>query len=67
MSCCGKGTYGAEAPCIPTTPFCKDRSSYVFWDRFHPSDHCNLLVGSLFVSGGAPDIIPMNLLQLATK
>ncbi|KAG0622309.1 hypothetical protein M758_3G088900 [Ceratodon purpureus] len=67
MSCCGRGIYNAEAPCIPTTPFCEDRSSYVFWDRFHPSDRCNLLVGSLFISGGPPDIYPINLLQLATK
>lgn len=59
--------YNGEVPCIPTTPYCKERSAYVFWDRFHPSDRCNLLIGSLLVSGTAPDVTPMNLLQLATK
>nr|PNR51133.1 hypothetical protein PHYPA_010319 [Physcomitrium patens] len=67
VSCCGGGMYGAEAPCMPTTSYCNNRSEYVFWDRFHPSDRCNLLISSYFVSGAAPDILPMNLLELAIK
>lgn len=65
VSCCGSGLFAAEAPCIPTTPYCEERSAYVFWDRFHPSDRCNDLVANLIVSGSFPDVHPFNLLQLA--
>ncbi|OAE22491.1 hypothetical protein AXG93_4697s1280 [Marchantia polymorpha subsp. ruderalis] len=65
-SCCGQGNYGAEVPCIPTTPYCKDRDSYVFWDRHHPTDRANYLIANAYVYGSEDGAIsPMTILQLA--
>ncbi|GFP95718.1 GDSL esterase/lipase at1g74460 [Phtheirospermum japonicum] len=32
--------------CIPASTLCKDRSKYVFWDEYHPSDSANQLIAN---------------------
>ncbi|KAH9301246.1 hypothetical protein KI387_012829 [Taxus chinensis] len=36
--------------CLPNSSLCKDRSKYVFWDAFHPSDAANEVMARLVLS-----------------
>jgi len=47
--------------CMPNTKLCSNRTEYVFWDAFHPSDAANaVLAEKLFstLSSAAPSIAP---------
>ncbi|KAG9136114.1 hypothetical protein Leryth_003740 [Lithospermum erythrorhizon] len=39
--CCSKGKLSPFLRCIPSSSLCKNRSNYVFFDKFHPSDSAN--------------------------
>ncbi|KAG6491842.1 hypothetical protein ZIOFF_046780 [Zingiber officinale] len=63
--CCGDGgQYQGYIPCGPTSSMCDDRSAYVFWDPYHPSEAANLLFAKYIVDGGTKYVSPMNLRQL---
>ncbi|KAK1591976.1 hypothetical protein Q3G72_016981 [Acer saccharum] len=49
-----------------TTGFqvCKNRSKYVFWDQFHPTDIAHLITAKPFMDGGLNYILPKNIRQL---
>jgi len=64
--CCGLGPYNGAIPCIPTIIPCPDRSAYLFWDPFHPTDKSNSLIGNSFFSGGLDAIEPINVEQVAS-
>lgn len=43
--CCSFGKNIRPAlTCIPASKLCKDRSKYLFWDEYHPSDSANELI-----------------------
>ncbi|KAL2539479.1 GDSL esterase/lipase [Abeliophyllum distichum] len=42
--CCSFGKIRPALTCIPASTLCKDRSKYVFWDEYHPSDSANQLI-----------------------
>ncbi|XP_051116667.1 GDSL esterase/lipase At1g74460 isoform X2 [Andrographis paniculata] len=42
--CCSFGRIRPALTCIPASTLCKDRSKYVFWDEYHPSDSANELI-----------------------
>ncbi|KAK7354160.1 hypothetical protein VNO80_19618 [Phaseolus coccineus] len=42
--CCSFGNIRPALTCIPASKLCKDRSKYVFWDEYHPSDRANELI-----------------------
>ncbi|KMT17775.1 hypothetical protein BVRB_2g035210 [Beta vulgaris subsp. vulgaris] len=44
--CCGVGenTNGGEITCLPLQTPCKDRTKYLFWDAFHPSELVHMVV-----------------------
>ncbi|KAL8141925.1 hypothetical protein V2J09_014957 [Rumex salicifolius] len=43
--CCSFGKSIRPAlTCLPASTLCKDRSTYVFWDEYHPSDAANKLI-----------------------
>ncbi|PQQ10213.1 GDSL esterase/lipase [Prunus yedoensis var. nudiflora] len=42
--CCSFGRIRPALTCIPASVLCKDRSKYVFWDEYHPSDSANELI-----------------------
>lgn len=42
--CCSFGRIRPALTCIPASSLCKDRSKYVFWDEYHPSDSANQLI-----------------------
>ncbi|KAK6925013.1 GDSL lipase/esterase [Dillenia turbinata] len=42
--CCSFGKIQPSLTCIPASKLCKDRSTYVFWDEYHPSDSANMII-----------------------
>ncbi|KAK2387658.1 GDSL esterase/lipase [Trifolium repens] len=44
--CCSFGRIRPALTCIPASTLCKDRSKYVFWDEYHPSDKANELIAN---------------------
>ncbi|KAL6580215.1 hypothetical protein OROMI_008239 [Orobanche minor] len=44
--CCSFGRIRLALTCIPASTLCKDRSKYVFWDEYHPSDSANQLIAN---------------------
>ncbi|XP_044477562.1 GDSL esterase/lipase At1g74460-like [Mangifera indica] len=44
--CCSFGRIRPALTCIPVSSLCKDRSKYVFWDEYHPSDSANELIAN---------------------
>ncbi|KAI3855539.1 hypothetical protein MKX03_006577 [Papaver bracteatum] len=64
-ACCRlAGSHGGLAPCLPLSIVCQDRSKYVFWDPFHPTDATNFIIAKRLLDGGSNDIYPTNIQQL---
>jgi phospholipase/lecithinase/hemolysin len=42
--CCTLGRIRPTLTCTPLSSLCKDRSRYVFWDEYHPTDRANELI-----------------------
>ncbi|XP_011100822.1 GDSL esterase/lipase At4g16230 [Sesamum indicum] len=64
-ACCRVGgRFGGLIPCGPTSKVCEDRSKYVFWDPFHPTDAANSIIAMRLVDGDSADIWPINIRQL---
>ncbi|XP_028760162.1 GDSL esterase/lipase At4g16230-like [Neltuma alba] len=64
-SCCHiAGRFGGLIPCFPKSKVCDDRSKYVFWDAFHPSDAANTVIAKRLLDGDANDMSPMNVRKL---
>ncbi|CAO2821832.1 unnamed protein product [Amaranthus hypochondriacus] len=67
-ACCyGSGRFGGLIPCGPTSKLCYDRSKYVFWDPYHPSDAANLVIAKRLIDGDTNDISPINFRQLVNS
>ncbi|KAF6167320.1 hypothetical protein GIB67_043181 [Kingdonia uniflora] len=65
IACCGAGRLNSILLCTEDVPFvCPDRSEYVFWDPFHPSDAFNAIVSEQAYGGKLQDTYPMNVKQL---
>ncbi|CAO2821456.1 unnamed protein product [Amaranthus hypochondriacus] len=64
--CSASGRFGGLIPCGPTSNVCKDRSKYVFWDPYHPSDAANLLIAKRLIDGDSNYISPINIRHLIT-
>ncbi|XP_010259224.1 PREDICTED: GDSL esterase/lipase At4g16230-like isoform X2 [Nelumbo nucifera] len=65
-ACCNfAGRFGGLVPCGPLSRVCPDRSKYIFWDLFHPSDAANVLIAQRLMDGDCSDIFPINIRQLA--
>jgi phospholipase/lecithinase/hemolysin len=43
---------------------CEDRSKYVFWDAFHPTEATNIIVAGKLLDGDAAAASPINIRQL---
>ncbi|KAF7837708.1 GDSL esterase/lipase [Senna tora] len=67
-SCCSMaGRFGGLIPCGPTSKVCWDRSKYVFWDPYHPTDAANFIIANRLLDGDVTDISPLNVRQLANS
>ncbi|MQL90586.1 hypothetical protein Taro_023192, partial [Colocasia esculenta] len=43
-ACCGEGRSKSKLACLPLLPLhCRNRSEYVFWDPYHPTDAFNAI------------------------
>ncbi|KAI4334983.1 hypothetical protein L6164_013674 [Bauhinia variegata] len=64
-SCCYMaGRFGGLIPCSPTSKVCWDRSKFVFWDPYHPTDAANVIIAKRLLDGDSNDVWPINLRQL---
>ncbi|KAK9672312.1 hypothetical protein RND81_12G091800 [Saponaria officinalis] len=64
-ACCYvSGRFGGSIPCNPTSNVCSDRSKYVFWDPYHPSDAANVLIAKRLTDGDSLVISPINIRRL---
>ncbi|KAL2961613.1 hypothetical protein AAZX31_17G098100 [Glycine max] len=44
--CCSFWNIRPALTCVPASSLCKDRSKYVFWDEYHPTDSANELIAN---------------------
>ncbi|GLJ29336.1 hypothetical protein SUGI_0578520 [Cryptomeria japonica] len=65
-ACCGAGgQFRGIVSCLPNIGFCNsDRSRYIFWDAYHPTEATNTLVAKKFLDGTPKESFPINLRQL---
>lgn len=62
--CCGVEADQGQTDCIPLTPPCQNRSEYVFWDAFHPTEAANRVLAQRVYAGSPPYCYPINVSQL---
>ncbi|CAN8324738.1 unnamed protein product [Cochlearia groenlandica] len=66
IPCCSLvGKVGGLIPCGPSSKVCTDRSKFVFWDPYHPTEAANFIIARRLLSGDTSDIFPINIRQLA--
>uniref|UniRef100_A0A0E0ML94 Uncharacterized protein n=1 Tax=Oryza punctata TaxID=4537 RepID=A0A0E0ML94_ORYPU len=65
--CCGVGRNNGQITCLPMQRPCDDRSKYVFWDAFHPTEAANRIYAARAFNStaAAGDAYPINISQLA--
>ncbi|CAO2164816.1 unnamed protein product [Urochloa humidicola] len=61
VACCGQGPYNGVGLCTAASSVCPDRSLYVFWDNFHPTEKANRIIVSQFMDGSQEYMHPLNL------
>ncbi|KAL6961927.1 hypothetical protein U1Q18_036887 [Sarracenia purpurea var. burkii] len=62
--CCGVGRNNGEVTCLPLQQPCNDRTTYLFWDAFHPTEAANIVVARKSFSSQSYTY-PINIRQLA--
>ncbi|KAI4389369.1 hypothetical protein MLD38_001601 [Melastoma candidum] len=65
--CCGVGKNNGQITCLPLQQACADRTKYLFWDAFHPTEIANVLFAKTSFSARPPSSFtyPVNIEQLA--
>ncbi|KAG2587622.1 GDSL esterase/lipase At1g33811-like [Panicum virgatum] len=64
--CCGVGRNNGQITCLPLQRPCDDRSAYLFWDAFHPTEAVNrIYAAKAFGSNNTAEVYPINVSQLA--
>ncbi|XAR57562.1 Triacylglycerol lipase [Bertholletia excelsa] len=64
--CCGIGRNRGQITCLPFQTPCENRTEYVFWDAFHPTEAVNIIMGRKAFSGDPSVVSPINIQQLAS-
>ncbi|XWS18705.1 hypothetical protein CRYUN_Cryun32bG0067800 [Craigia yunnanensis] len=68
FACCQViGEHGGLVPCGSFSRVCPDRTKYVFWDPFHPTDSANLIMAKIVLDGDLNYVSPMNIRQLVNS
>lgn len=62
-ACCGSGDFGSGA-CNSSAPLCPNRSSFFFWDRFHPTETLAAVTAQQLFSDNGTFVHPINVQQL---
>ncbi|KAL5972586.1 hypothetical protein ACLOJK_039391 [Asimina triloba] len=61
-ACCGMGgKLNARDGCIPTSSYCSDRDSYVFWDFVHPTEKAYRIMSGKLFDGSQLYTYPINM------
>ncbi|XP_037411529.1 GDSL esterase/lipase At1g33811-like [Triticum dicoccoides] len=64
--CCGVGRNNGQITCLPMQRPCDDRTKYIFWDAFHPTEAANRIIANkVFSSSSTSDAYPINVSRLA--
>nr|XP_043608875.1 GDSL esterase/lipase At5g55050-like [Erigeron canadensis] len=63
-ACCGLGKLKADIPCTPVSTYCSNRSDYLFWDLYHPTEIVSKTFADLLYSGSIQVAHPLNVAQL---
>ncbi|RAL39928.1 hypothetical protein DM860_008068 [Cuscuta australis] len=64
--CCGVGKNNGQITCLPLQQPCDDRSKYIFWDAFHPTEVANIVLAKkAYFSTSKVFAYPINIQQLA--
>ncbi|KAF9620047.1 hypothetical protein IFM89_010697 [Coptis chinensis] len=64
-ACChSAGRFGGLVGCVPESEICPNRSKFVFWDAYHPSEASNLIIAKRLMDGDLNDISPQNIRKL---
>ncbi|EXB81486.1 GDSL esterase/lipase [Morus notabilis] len=64
--CCGVGRNNGQITCLPLQQPCADRSKYLFWDAFHPTEAANIIFGKAAYSSKPQSYTyPINIQELA--
>lgn len=58
---CFKGNNNASTA---TSVLCDDRSKYVFWDAYHPTEAVNIIISKMLLDGDESISFPMNIREL---
>ncbi|KAJ1272287.1 hypothetical protein BS78_06G190600 [Paspalum vaginatum] len=63
-ACCGEGPFGASG-CNFSVPLCPNRSNYLFWDEYHPTDAASgIAANMIFNDTSGLFVHPINVRQL---
>ncbi|OVA16761.1 Lipase [Macleaya cordata] len=61
-ACCkNEGPIVDLLPCGEKSTYCQDRSKYLFWDPYHPSEAANILMVERLMDGDDKNIYPFNI------
>ncbi|XP_038707444.1 GDSL esterase/lipase At5g55050-like [Tripterygium wilfordii] len=64
-ACCGGGKLNGEEICSPTANLCSNRSEYLFWDLYHPTQKASQLAAFTLFGGEKRFVAPINFAELA--
>ncbi|CAN0853656.1 GDSL esterase/lipase At1g29670 [Linum grandiflorum] len=65
-ACCGVGRDNGEITCLPFQNPCDNRTRYLFWDAFHPTEAANMIMGRRsYDAESASDSYPFDIRRLA--
>lgn len=62
--CCGVGRNNGQITCLPFQQPCADRTKYLFWDAFHPTEVANIVFARTSFSSNSYTY-PISIQQLA--
>ncbi|KAL4184042.1 hypothetical protein AMTRI_Chr11g158050 [Amborella trichopoda] len=66
--CCGVGRNNGQVTCLPFQQPCSNRTEYIFWDAFHPTEAANIILAQkAYASKYCSDAYPINIRQLAKQ
>ncbi|KAF8025462.1 hypothetical protein BT93_F2333 [Corymbia citriodora subsp. variegata] len=64
--CCGVGRNNGQITCLPLQQPCTNRSKYLFWDAFHPTETANIMLAKASYGSRTQSFTyPINIQQLA--
>lgn len=63
-ACCGLGKLRAQLPCTPISQYCSNRSEYLFWDIYHPTEAAARSFVDIVFSGSGGFVSPITVQEL---